>query len=962
MKNCYVCERPTKYSCIKCSNAICNVCAESVDPDIVGYDEDNYRIGQCPLGKCQKKISDSTSNSSEKELRKGFAKKTSSTEKLHGKVDKQKTLENFFSKPNFRKRKTQEDSHKEKDSQKETERPKKAKVDGETKSVQDASPDTSDVSSKPTPTKVDEFEDQKNEIFSSFQKVFNDIEESQIHNYYFCSGRKCDQICQEDLKSMNKDNKFQHKWLFDPNIAKCNKTDIWCLVYIEGKGMFCSLCRNYNITQNNGKPIWNTLPNIRCRTQTVTDHYSKETSMHQEAVQASMRHKSSYFDKAKKEKISTLKNEVYYKVFSTLYWLAKEEMPSSKITSLLTLIEKMGVKELRYFETRSEVVLRKMLLLISKTIVQDLVAKIKASQYYALLTDEVTDISNLCQLVSFVKIFDEEGGKADTRYLDCSDLLEHSPEASPDADAIVACITEKFKELTLEIENLKAFVSDGASVMTGVKGGVAAKLRNEFTATMINVHCVCHRLALACADTGDDYKFINSLEETLLNLWKFFKNSPKRLKIYIRIALSCKDFDKMTKKGQKKMVKRLKKACRTRWLSLHAGVDAVFEEYVGIVKTLQELQNDKKSGALATGLLKKVQAPEFIGTLYLLKHMLPSLSALSKTFQKGSLNFSRITPSINRCKAKISEIESKGIIWEELEKDLAGRLKPLNVSMTDSQEKRVKSLPGKYVKSMCENIDARFPANSCEVLNAFSIFDVELLPAQNSPAFIVYGNDEVRTLKKQFFPDEAEKPILEQWADFKYEMVEMKKKLSTLRAQLQLNEIKFKQTSTEWTLEYVLNSFKDDVTFPFMIKFAKLAAIVPITNAWPERGASAVKRIKSRQRSTMKNDLLNGLLHISLNGPPVGSPEAENLLNRVVDKYCEEKHNKKPTLYGPREKTQTIATQTQVVNVPIEDDEVQDVTEKLERDEQEFIITNFESDSDDSENDELLTDSDDENV
>ena len=323
-----------------------------------------------------------------------------------------------------------------------------------------------------------------------------------------------------------------------------------------------------------------------------------------------------YFDKVKEEKVSKLKNDVYYKVFSSLYWLAKEEMPSKKISSLLTLIERMGVKELKYFQTRSESVLRKMLLLISKTIVQDLVAQIKASQYYALLTDEVTDISNLCQLVSFVKIFDEEEGKADTRYLDCSDLLEHSPEASPDADAIVTCITEKFKELTLEIKNLKAFVSDGAAVMTGVKGGVAAKLRNEFTATLINVHCVCHRLALACADTGDDYRFINSFEETLLNLWKFFKNSPKRLKIYIRIALSCKDFDKMTKKGQKRMVKRLKKACRTRWLSLHAGVDAVFEEYVGIVKTLQELQHDKKSGAVAKGLLNKIKAPEFVGALY----------------------------------------------------------------------------------------------------------------------------------------------------------------------------------------------------------------------------------------------------------------------------------------------------------------------------------------------------------
>ena len=88
-------------------------------------------------------------------------------------------------------------------------------------------------------------------------------------------------------------------------------------------------------------------------------------------------------------------------------------------------------------------------------------------------------------------------------------------------------------------------------------------------------------------------------------------------------------------------------------------------------------------------------------------------------------------------------------------------------------------------------------------------------------------------------------------------MIEMKKKISTLNNQLQLNKIEFKMTSTEWTLEHILISFKGELCFPKVLEFAKLAIIVPVTNAWPERGARAVKRIKSRQRSTMKNDLLN---------------------------------------------------------------------------------------------------------
>ena len=146
--------------------------------------------------------------------------------------------------------------------------------------------------------------------------------------------------------------------------------------------------------------------------------------------------------------------------------------------------------------------------------------------------------------------------------------------------------------------------------------------------------------------------------------------------------------------NKKNIVKRVKKACRTRWLSLHAGVDAVYDEYEGIVKTLQEIQFGRSSGSLAIGLLKKIKYHEFLGTLYLLKYMLPNLSALSKTFQTASLNFSRIIPSINRCKTKIQEIEQNEKVWDKLEKDLGGRLRSLNITLTDIQESRIKSLVG----------------------------------------------------------------------------------------------------------------------------------------------------------------------------------------------------------------------------------------------------------------------------
>lgn len=316
--------------------------------------------------------------------------------------------------------------------------------------------------------------------------------------------------------------------------------------------------------------------------------------------------------------------------------------------------------------------------------------------------------------------------------------------------------------------------------------------------------------------------------------------------------------------------------------------------------------------------------------------MLPNLSALSKTFQTGSLNFSRIVPSINICKSKILEIESNGKILNELKKDC--RLAPLQIILTSNQEDRIRSLISKYIR---KNIDERFPLDSCGVLSSFSIFDIDLLPSQSSPAFLVFGKEELLSLHKQYYPENSKDMLLEQWNDFKFELIEMKEKFINLKKQLKENNIQFKMTATEWTLEHILKRYKEEVSFPVIIELAKIAITIPVTNAWPERGASAVKRIKTRQRSTMKNDILNALLHISMNGPPVNSSEEDDLLTRVVEKYCEQRQNKVPNLYVNKKQTSTIQTQTIEIEVEQEMNKLENIIE----DKIDYITTNF-NDSD----------------
>ena len=87
--------------------------------------------------------------------------------------------------------------------------------------------------------------------------------------------------------------------------------------------------------------------------------------------------------------------------------------------------------------------------------------------------------------------------------------------------------------------------------------------------------------------------------------------------------------------------------------------------------------------------------------------------------------------------------------------------------------------------------------------------------------------------------------------------------------------------------------FRED-NYIYICELAKIALITPGINTWPERGAIAVKRVKRRMRSTMKNDLLNSLLHISINDPSENSKETDQLLERVCNAYANEKHKKIP--------------------------------------------------------------------
>ena len=114
--------------------------------------------------------------------------------------------------------------------------------------------------------------------------------------------------------------------------------------------------------------------------------------------------------------------------------------------------------------------------------------------------------------------------------------------------------------MNIPLKNLSGLAIDGATVMTGKTRGLAALLKKDVI-SLVAVHCLCPRLALACMDTNNKLAVIKEVETEVTQLWKIFDNSSKKLAVYPTVQEEMKQL-KIGAKANDTIGKRLKKTCK----------------------------------------------------------------------------------------------------------------------------------------------------------------------------------------------------------------------------------------------------------------------------------------------------------------------------------------------------------------------------------------------------------------
>ena len=164
-----------------------------------------------------------------------------------------------------------------------------------------------------------------------------------------------------------------------------------------------------------------------------------------------------------------------------------------------------------------EEIIQEFIATISQVIEEDTLKELKGSPT-SLMVDESTDISVLKQLVIFGKMLIDD--KPRTHYLKITELFDGK------AETISKSIEQFLRDSDINQHAMSGFGSDGASVMVGRRSGVATRLK-ETNPSLINVHCICHWLALASKDAfySSEIPYLKKYEEILMSLFKLYHNS-----------------------------------------------------------------------------------------------------------------------------------------------------------------------------------------------------------------------------------------------------------------------------------------------------------------------------------------------------------------------------------------------------------------------------------------------------
>jgi hypothetical protein len=533
---------------------------------------------------------------------------------------------------------------------------------------------------------------------------------------------------------------------------------------------------------------------------------------------------------------------------------------------------------------------------ISQCLNEVLVEKLNNSRFNAVIIDESTDVDQKKKLIIYVQYLAADGCTPLTEFCSLPSLTKG------DACTVYLGTKSAFLNKKVSLDNFVYMGSDGASVMTGCKQGVATLWKKHIQPHSTAIHCHNHKLALGISDVNGRTPYCEVYDTLITKVYSLVKNSTNNRQ-------DLEGFAEIF--GEKYLTP--KKLHKVRWLGRVRAVEQIDE----CKRSWLELFLTMPENRTAVALAKTFVTYEFqIRTAFFrdIHSALATLCCLFQTQKPHLVQLDQIKPALQNVQDLLAQWYtgegapgSRRVGDREQQLLQTGKIDGVNVELeplcgesvgTDANilanVAKQRTFMVEYSVGLMTALDERFPDVGLQ--DAFKIFlpmsYMNVKQMYDNKKLHAYGKKELTVLLDHFG---VPKTVVPEPAAFFSEETESKfspfhtSKRSVSKTFPALVVSEKAKDEFEMFKSHMFSSFAEytefddkgqivplsfvefvkrnksslQARFPEIFTLMQLALVLPLTSVPCECGFSKMKLIKSAMRSKMGTEVLDHLMRIS---------------------------------------------------------------------------------------------------
>lgn len=487
-----------------------------------------------------------------------------------------------------------------------------------------------------------------------------------------------------------------------------------------------------------------------------------------------------------------------------------------------------------------------LIILMSKTVVNEIIRKVKEAKYYSFLLDCTRDCSRVEQMSVILRFCDTSTGTIVEHFMGFLAVTQTTGEYLANA------ILEHLEKYDLNIQDCRGQGYDNGANMVGVNSGVKTRILN-INPRAFFTPCGCHSWNLLLVDAANSSMAAKTFFGFIQKKYLLFSSSSKRW-----------DFIK----GKLKLT--IKPLSDTRWESRVEAVKAVLLQFDEVIECIENLKNQtEQSDTLSDcdSILNEMLSLEFIVSLHVWYEILSRVNIISKLWQSVQIHLSIALEHLHTFCEWIKEYRETGFEKSlsdvrkfterscyDLPKEFRNKRVAKKKRMFDyeSSDEPIQSPKIRYqidffyamIDSIITNMELRFTSLNQHFEDFGFLYDLSALKNMPQEQILKHCNDLHNVLSVGESSD--------------FQPFELYEELNTMIPNLP-NFIK----DVKQLLSYITeNSLKE--IYPNIYIVIRILLTIPVSTASAERSFSKLKLIKKYLRNTMSQERLSALAVLSI--------------------------------------------------------------------------------------------------